>query len=246
MENKEYRFALLIDTDNVAPKYYDIIVDELEELGSLKIKRAYGDFHPGNPWKEKAISEGILPVQAFAQTKGKNSTDLVLTIDAMDIFYGEEVDAFCIATSDSDFARLAQRLKEGGKYIVIAGEDKTPISLSKSSDKFLMLDQLYTAQNSTKPEKNQEIGTEQKSENVQAPSLIKIRRAVKEIIAAGAEPDGRILYTTVVTQLAKKYPQFNHKTYGAQNKQEFFRSKIGCDFEQKGNIVWIRLKAGKK
>ena len=238
MENEEYQMALLIDTENVSPKYYDVIIEELEELGTVKIKRAYGDFDANNPWNATAISEGILPIQAFSQVKGKNSTDLVMAIDAMDIFYSGEVDAFCIATSDSDFARLAQRLKEGGKYMVIAGENKTPLSLSKSSDRFLMLDKLYEA----RPERQKEAESEQKTENVQAPSIRKIREAVYEIIRGGMDAEGWAQYSTVVQQLSKRYPQFNHKTYSTGSKQDFFRNSIGCDFRQEGMMVWIREK----
>lgn len=235
---KEYNFALLIDTDNVSPKYYDIIANELEEIGIIKIKRAYGDFNPNNAWKEKAISEGILPVQAFAQTKGKNSTDLVMAIDAMDIFYADEVDAFCIATSDSDFARLAQRLKEGGKYIVIAGEEKTPVSLSKSSNKFIMLDKLYEAQN---VETKQTEVKKTSDEKVTAPKIKDIKSVIKEIVTSGMDAEGWILYSLVVNQLEKRFPQFNYKTYQAKSKQDFFKSKLGCTFKQEGTIVWIKL-----
>lgn len=236
---KEISFALLIDTDNVSPKYYDIIANELEEIGSIKIKRAYGDFNQNNAWKEKAIGEGILPMQAFPQTKGKNSTDLVMAIDAMDIFYSDAVDAFCIATSDSDFARLAQRLKEGGKYIVIAGEEKTPISLSKSSNKFIMLDKLFEAQNA----QVKEVEVKQTSdEKVTAPKIKDIKNVVKEIITGGMDAEGWVQYSVVVNQLEKRYQQFNYKTYQVKSKQDLFKSKLGCEFKQEGTIVWIRLK----
>ncbi len=233
---KEYSFALLIDTDNVSPKYYDIIVNELEEIGSIKVKRAYGDFIANNPWKEKSIGEGITPIQAFAPIKDKNSTDLVLTIDAMDIFYSELVDAFCIATSDSDFARLAQRLKEGGMYVVIAGEDKTPISLSKSSDKFLMLDKLYEARTPTKSR------SEKESVKVEAPSVKTLQNVVRDFIAMSDDAEGWALYATVANQLSKRYPQFNVKAYQAKSKQEFFKSKLGCEFRQEGTVVFVRMK----
>ncbi|MCM1042727.1 MAG: NYN domain-containing protein [Corallococcus sp.] len=235
MENKEYTFALLIDTDNVAQKYYEIMITELEEIGTVKIKRAYGDFGNGNPWKAKSIAEGIMPVQAFAQTKGKNSTDLVMVIDAMDLLYSNEVDAFCIATSDSDFARLAQRLKESGKYIVIAGEDKTPVSLSKSCDKFIMLDQLYAVANSAESATSGEAET-----NVTVPKVKTIKNVVYDIIANGKDAEGWMLFASVVSQLVKRYPQFNHKTYQAKDKQDFFKNKIGCEFKQEGTIVWIK------
>lgn len=238
MENKEYKFALMIDTENVSSKYYELIINELDEMGSVKIKRAYGDFSSGNQWKEKAINEGVTPMQAFAQTKGKNSTDMVMVIDAMDIFYNKEVDAFCIATSDSDFARLAQRLKEGGMYVVIAGEEKTPASLSRSCDKFLMLNELYKNMKDEKETEN----VSSANKIVTMPKLKLIRSTVKQIMENNMDSNGWTYYSTVVDNLTKKFPQFNHKAYQAKSKQDFFKERLDCEFWQENTIVRIRMK----
>ncbi len=142
--DKDLTIALLIDCDNLSTGYYDIILDELSELGQVRYKRAYADFSDvrNNSWSKLATSKGIMPVHAFTPVKGKNTADMSIAIDAMDLHHRHEVDAFCLATSDSDFCRLAQRLKEGGEYVVIAGKENSHESLSNSCHKFLMLDKL--------------------------------------------------------------------------------------------------------
>lgn len=160
---KEYTIALLIDSDNLSTDYYDIIISELEELGNIKYKRVYGNFHGNNSWTNYALNKGITPIQAFAPVKGKNATDMVMAIDAMDIFYSDTVDAFCLATSDSDFARLAQRLKEGGMFVVVAGKEQSPDSLNNSCNKFLMLDVLFNmSKNKKTPSKDAKSSTQVK------------------------------------------------------------------------------------
>ncbi len=244
---KEFTFALLIDSDNISPDYYDIIIRELEELGNIKYKRVYGDFNGKNPWAKHAIDNGILPVQAFAPIKQKNATDIVMVIDAMDIFYSKTVDAFCLATSDSDFSRLSQRLKEGGVYVVVAGNALTHKSLNKSCDKFLMLDDLLSAEKGGEPAvkaapkaappKGKEIKSAE--ETVKKPDLKQIIKVVKDSINEKADNEGWAYYATVSQQLLKKYPQFNPKLYGAVSKRDFFISN-GFDMVTTGSEAKIR------
>lgn len=107
------RFAVLIDSDNISPKYAGVIFNELNEYGQATYRRIYGNWSKGNGWNEKILLENsIMPIQQFSYTTGKNSTDMAMVIDAMDILYSGKVDGFCLVTSDSDFTRLAMRLRE--------------------------------------------------------------------------------------------------------------------------------------
>ncbi|MCV7584224.1 NYN domain-containing protein [Micrococcus luteus] len=141
------RIAVLLDCDNVSPKYAGLILEELATYGTPTIKRAYGDWTTTNlnGWK-KALNElAIQPVQQFAYTIGKNSSDSALIIDAMDLLWMGNVDAFALVSSDSDFTRLATRLREGGKRVIGLGARKTPASLRNAVDQFIYLELLGTA-----------------------------------------------------------------------------------------------------
>ncbi len=136
--------ALLIDGDNAAPKRLAAILEELSKLGTITIRRIYGDWTTMGMtgWKDLLNSNAIQPVQQFAYTKGKNSTDSALIIDAMDILHGELVDAFCIVSSDSDYTRLATRLRESGSFVMGVGEKKTPDAFVKACERFIYVENL--------------------------------------------------------------------------------------------------------
>ena len=126
MENK--RFALLIDADDISAKYISDILEELSTYGITTYKRIYGDWTStqANKWKGELLENSVIPVQQFSNTVGKNATDSTLIIDAMDILYTGNVEGFCIVSSDSDFTRLASRLRESGMEVIGMGEEKTP------------------------------------------------------------------------------------------------------------------------
>lgn len=140
------RIAVLMDSDNVSPKFA-LILEELATYGTPTIKRAYGDWTTTNlnGWKKALNHHAIQPVQQFAYTVGKNSSDSALIIDAMDLLWMGNVDAFALVSSDSDFTRLATRLREGGKRVIGLGARKTPASLRNAVDQFIYLELLGTA-----------------------------------------------------------------------------------------------------
>lgn len=140
MEDK--RFALLIDSDNISYKYISLIIDEMTKYGTVTYKRIYGDWTTPQSakWKTELIKNSITPIQQFRYTVGKNATDSTLIIDAMDILYTGNVDGFCIVSSDSDFTRLAGRLRESGMEIIGMGEKKTPRSFRAACSVFVSLD----------------------------------------------------------------------------------------------------------
>ena len=146
IEEEKNQFAVLIDADNISPKYAPIIFQELEAYGFPSCRRIYGNWSKANGWNEELLLEySIIPVQQFSYTSGKNATDMAMVIDAMDLLYGKKVDGFCIVTSDSDFTRLAMRLREEHMYVIGMGESKTPVALTRACNKFIHLNLIYEA-----------------------------------------------------------------------------------------------------
>lgn len=140
---EEKKLALLIDSDNVSAKYVQFILQEASKYGELTCKRVYGDWEKGNNgWHFPALNNSILPVQQTCYIAGKNATDFSMIIDAMDLLYSGTVDGFVLVTSDSDFTRLAIRLREAGKLVIGIGETKTPIAFTSSCHHFSFLDQV--------------------------------------------------------------------------------------------------------
>ena len=155
---EEKKFALLIDADNISSKYIKIIIEELSKYGTITYKRLYGDLtKPNNrSWKDALLSHSINPVQQYNYTSGKNSTDSAMIIDAMDILYSGSVNGFCLATSDSDFTRLALRLRESGMTVIGMGEKKTPEPFRVSCERFVFIDLLQENLEGGKEESNKE------------------------------------------------------------------------------------------
>jgi len=134
------QFAVLIDADNISSKYAATIFEELEKYGVSTYRRIYGNWSKGNGWSEGMLLEySIIPVQQFSYTSGKNATDMAMVIDAMDILYKNKVQGFCLVTSDSDFTRLAMRLREENMFVLGMGESKTPVALARACNKFVHL-----------------------------------------------------------------------------------------------------------
>lgn len=148
--NRELRFAILIDADNIAPKYIKVILDEVANSGISTYKRIYGDWTSQRlaSWKTCLLDNSIIPMQQYSYTTGKSSTDSAMIIDAMDILYSGTVDGFAIVSSDSDFTRLVARLRESGMLVIGMGEQKTPQPFISACNQFKYLDLLYAAQQS--------------------------------------------------------------------------------------------------
>lgn len=140
ISNEKMQFAVLIDADNISSKYAVTIFEELEKYGLTSYRRIYGNWSKANGWSENLLLEhSIMPVQQFSYTTGKNATDMAMVIDAMDILYKNKVQGFCLVTSDSDFTRLAMRLREENMFVLGMGESKTPLALTRACNKFIHL-----------------------------------------------------------------------------------------------------------
>ncbi|MEG2287158.1 MAG: NYN domain-containing protein [Ruthenibacterium sp.] len=144
MENNGKVIALLIDAENVSPKYIKTILDEVSLYGTPAYKRIYGDWTSNEmaAWKKMLNEHNIAPMQQFSYTQGKNASDSAMIIDAMDILYAKNVDGFCLVSSDSDFTRLAARLRESRMFVIGMGESKTPMAFKSACDTFKYLDVL--------------------------------------------------------------------------------------------------------
>jgi uncharacterized LabA/DUF88 family protein len=178
----EKKFAVLIDADNVSDKYIKIILNEISKDGIATYKRIYGDWTKPTlaSWKTVLLDNSILPIQQYNYTTGKNSTDSAMIIDAMDILYSEQVDGFCLVSSDSDFTRLAARLRESGMMVVGMGEKKTPNSFIKACDMFKYLDILAAAERKAESARKQEERKNQEKQKEAKPAAKAAQPSPKE------------------------------------------------------------------
>jgi uncharacterized LabA/DUF88 family protein len=151
---EEKRFAVLIDAENVSAKYIKFILEELSNYGVATYKRIYGDWTKPSSvsWKDVLLENSVTPVQQYSYTVGKNATDSAMIIDAMDILYSNNVEGFCIVSSDSDFTKLASRLRESGMLVLGMGEQKTPKPFIAACNQFKYLDVLAQAEKNIKAE----------------------------------------------------------------------------------------------
>lgn len=155
MEDNGKIIALLIDAENISPKYIQVIFDELSLYGTPAYKRIYGDWTSPDmaSWKKTLLENNLTPIQQFSYTQGKNASDSAMIIDAMDILYTKNCDGFCLVSSDSDFTRLASRLRESRMSVIGMGESKTPMAFKAACDIFRYLDVLFNAKAKGKAER---------------------------------------------------------------------------------------------
>jgi len=236
---KEKKIAVLIDAENVSEKYIRHIFDEVSNHGIPTYKRIYGDWTKPNlsSWKSMLLQYSISPIQQYGYTTGKNSTDSALIIDAMDILYSKSVDGFCIVSSDSDFTRLATRLREAGMYVLGMGEKKTPKPFIASCEKFKYLEVLASSAKAIAPaaapdavhaqetapsapaaaspssatDKPAEAAAEAKTGMA---DLSQITDAIRTIINDISDEDGWVHLSEVGSNLNKRYPDFDVRNYG--------------------------------
>ncbi|MEQ8201271.1 MAG: NYN domain-containing protein [Syntrophomonadaceae bacterium] len=214
MEN-ERKIAVLIDADNVSDRYIKYIFDEISNHGTPTYKRIYGDWtSPGlSSWKGVLLNYSITPIQQYSYTTGKNATDSALIIDAMDILYSKNVDGFCIVSSDSDFTRLAARLREAGMYVIGMGEKKTPLPFITACEKFKYLEVLAA------PTADEKIPVAGKAEKTTPPqegmaSITELIETIRTIVNETSDDDGWAFLGEVGKRLNKRYPDFDTRNYG--------------------------------
>ena len=211
------RLAVLIDGDNTTPTVVEALLAEIAKYGSATVKRAYGDWTTPHlrGWKEAVNAHAIQPVQQFTYTTGKNSTDSALIIDAMDLLYTGNLDGFCLVSSDSDFTKLASRLRESGKAVYGFGEQKTPHSLVAACDKFVYLDVLRSLEKPKEPsgEDLAPPAPVRKSKN-ELRGDAKLVKLLREGIDAASDDDGWANLGGVGSYVAKQAPDFDSRNWG--------------------------------
>ena len=243
----EDRFALLIDADNVSAKYIKPILDELSKYGNVTYKRIYGDWTKTNnaSWKEELLQNSITPIQQFSYTHGKNATDSAMIIDAMDMLYTSELEGFCLVSSDSDFTKLASRLRESGKTVIGMGEGKTPSPFRKACDIFTELELLLEDNTMGKEERNTHShasGNWQKKDNHDSMvSKEKIEEAVVKIITENQNNDRETGLGEVGSRLVKLYPDFDVRRYGYSLLSKFLESLPKLMLMQEGTKVTVTI-----
>lgn len=239
MKKRNVNIAMLIDGDNAEAKHIQNIIEEVSKYGRITIKRIYGDWS-GNrmkKWKEKLSVFSLKPIQDFAYTKGKNATDIALIIDAMDILYREEIDYFCIVSSDSDFTALANRIRESGLRVIGIGKKQTPKSFTNACD-------IFTFTENFKKEVSKELFKEVSEEIVKKSKKKKSKKKkkdkdeklkvdinfIKKALLAVQKENEDILLSQLVESIKQLDASFNTKKYGYKNFNKMF-SALTSDFE---------------
>ncbi|HBP39154.1 MAG TPA: Maebl [Clostridiales bacterium] len=253
----EIRLAVLIDADNVSHHNIQGMMEEIARYGNPTIKRIYGDWTRPNlaGWKNLLLDYAITPVQQFGYTTGKNSTDSALIIDAMDILYAEKADGFCLVSSDSDFTRLATRLREAGKTVYGIGEQKTPNAFIAACDKFIYLEILEEAQREEsetpaaaldqKPVKQQSPQKKKSTIKKIGPDVIKL---ISTTIGDVEDENGWAYLGEVGSLLLKKQPSFDPRNYGFTKLTPMIKSIGLYEIEVRGTghssskHIYIRIK----
>ncbi len=270
--NKDLKFAVLIDADNISDKYVGIIMEETAKSGIATYKRIYGDWTNTRlgSWKNVLLDNSITPIQQYSYTTGKNATDSAMIIDAMDILYSGTVDGFCIASSDSDFTRLVARLKEAGMQVIGMGESKTPKPFISACNQFKYLDiifrskeqedesmvrkeELTTAKTTSRTIKTKKgakaasvpLAKKRKEELKPQTDLKMIKRAILSLVEECSDDDEWILSAELRNQLGKRFPDFDVRNFGHSKFSSFINSLNILDCEQEQNIVKFKIK-GKK
>lgn len=218
------QIAVLIDADNVSPRYIRHILDEISNHGTPTYKRIYGDWTSTRmtPWKDVLLQHSIMPIQQYSYTTGKNATDSALIIDAMDILYSGHVDGFCIVSSDSDFTRLAARLREAGMYVIGMGERKTPMPFITACEKFKYLEVLATG---VPDKENPEAGEEkQPGPDGSMTDIDELIATLRTIITENSDEDGWAFLGEVGNLINKRYPDFDTRNYGFAKLTPFLSS----------------------
>lgn len=241
------RLAVLIDADNAQPSIVQALLAEIAKYGTAHVKRAYGDWTGTRltGWKEQLLTQSIQPIQQFGYTRGKNATDSALIIDAMDLLYSGRLDGFCLVSSDSDFTRLAARIRESGLTVYGFGEKKTPEPFVSACDKFI-----YTEILAGKSDEEAPLKSHSAAQLKQDAGLINLLRNAVE---AASDDDGWAALAAVGSIVNKRRPDFDARSYGYGKLSDLFSATTLFDIERrsagegrpKAIYVRNRKKAGK-
>ena len=245
--DKDLNLAVLIDGDNIPSAYVKEMMEEIAKYGNPSIRRIYGDWTKPNlaKWKNMLLENAITPIQQYAYTAGKNATDSAMIIDAMDILYSGKVEGFCLVSSDSDFTRLATRLREAGMKVIGIGEKKTPEPFIVACDRFIYIEILK--KNEEKESTNSKSTTSKKNDYEKIGT--KTIKLISATISDCADDDGWAFMGDVGSLLQKKQPNFDSRNYGFQKLTPMISSINKFEIEQRENqkggkykLIYVRNK----
>jgi uncharacterized LabA/DUF88 family protein len=239
--------ALLIDGDNASPKIVAGLLAEVAKYGVASVRRIYGDWTKPNltGWKSCLLEHSIQPIQQFAYTTGKNATDGAMIIDAMDLLNAGRFSGFCIVSSDSDFARLAARIREEGVTVYGFGERKTPRPFVTACDKFIYLDVLPAERRADAPPAKPAAKADAKKTARDPQLLATLRAAIDDV----SDEEGWADLGAVGSHIAKQLPEFDSRNYGFARLSELVEASGIADIERVGDkrkLVLIRLKGSSR
>jgi hypothetical protein len=217
------RVAILIDAENISADYADIILSEASNYGDVIVKRIFADWSNTQmqSWKEKTPLLALNPQQQVAAVKGKNASDISLIIDAMSILFEKRIDVFCIASSDSDFTRLVQELREREKIVVGFGMHQTVQAFVNSFSEFIYLDKGW-GKSSTEPKNEESTESEISESNLPKDRL----KALQEIVEMLIEKQGKAYYGSIVTEMKNRFSDFIYKNYGSKTMKDFINKNL--------------------
>jgi hypothetical protein len=246
MQEKGATLAVLIDGDNASPKIVVGLLAEVAKYGVAGVRRIYGDWTKPNlgGWKDCLLEHSIQPIQQFAYTTGKNATDGAMIIDAMDLLNTGRFDGFCIVSSDSDFARLAARIREQGVTVYGFGARQTPRPFVTACDKFVYFDVLAPDSEAASAPAAKAAAKAKAKKSVQDPQLLATLRAA---VTAVSDEEGWADLGRVGGHIAKQFPEFDSRNYGFPRLSELVEASGIADLERVGDkqkMVMVRLKPG--
>ncbi|GHV96517.1 hypothetical protein AGMMS50293_28370 [Spirochaetia bacterium] len=245
-EISQAKLAVLIDADNTQPAIIEGLLNEVAKYGIASVKRIYGDWTSTNlrSWKDRLLEYAIQPIQQFSYTTGKNATDSAMIIDAMDLLYSEKLDGFCIVSSDSDFTRLAARLRESGRIVYGFGEKKTPRAFVSVCDKFIYTEILKESPEESEDEDAKSVAKPKKDFKVDRKILKLLHDAVDDL----AEESGWAYLGGVGQKINNRSADFDPRNYGFKKLGDMFRAIPQFETEERpqangtGRQVYIRWK----
>ena len=241
---KDIKLAVLIDGDNIPSKYIKEMMEEITKYGTPTIKRIYGDWTKPqlSKWKNILLENAINPIQQYGYTTGKNATDSAMIIDAMDILYSEKVNGFCLVSSDSDFTKLATRLREAGLVVYGIGEKKTPDPFIVACDKFIYLEILDLAE-------DDDNNGQKKHKKVNIDKITpKVIRFLQNSVEDASDDTGWAFMGDVGSLILKKQPNFDSRNFGFEKLTPLFKSLSEFEIDQKEStggrfkLIYVRNK----
>jgi uncharacterized LabA/DUF88 family protein len=237
------RLAVLIDADNAQPSIIDALLAEIAKYGIASVKRIYGDWTSPQlkGWKEVLLTHSIQPIQQFGYTTGKNATDSAMIIDAMDLLYTGNFDGFCIVSSDSDFTKLAARIREAGLVVYGFGEKKTPIPFVSACDKFIYTEVLRAEESGEESVPIKRLSTSELKRDH------KLIRLLRDAVDAASDESGWAHLGAMGNIIAKQSPEFDPRNYGYKKLGELVKATGLFDIEEQvthrgAKAIYIRQK----